>query len=110
MAVPTEPPFDPMAAHGLVPRYDVLHVAREEVAVVREAVGERRTVVEDELVVLRALLDRTLERLLILPSLEQFALDGREVRSRRDVGVRRGRIVAAVGVVGHAGSIEDSEG
>ena len=110
MAVPTEAPLDPMAAHGLVAGHDVLDVAGEQVAVVGEAVGERRTVVEDVLVVLRALLDRALERLLIVPSLEQFALDGREVRPRGDVGVRRGRIVAAVGVVGHAGSIEDSEG
>jgi len=98
-----------MAAHRLVPRHDVLHVAGEEVAVVGEPVCERWTVVEDELVVLRSLLDRALERLLVRSPLEQSTFDGREIGTRGDGGIRRGRIVAEVGVVGHSGSIEDSE-
>ena len=50
VAVPAEPALDPVAAHGLVAGDHVLHVAGEQVAVVGEAVGERRTVVEDVLV------------------------------------------------------------
>ncbi len=50
VAVPAEPALDVAAAHGLVPRHDVLDVAGEQVAVVRQAVGERWAVVEDELV------------------------------------------------------------
>jgi RNA polymerase-binding transcription factor DksA len=50
VAVPAETALDPPAAHGLVAGHDVLHVSGEEVAVVRQAVGERRTVVEHELV------------------------------------------------------------
>ena len=50
VAVPAEAPLDPAAAHGLVARHHVLDVAGEQVAVVRQAVGERRAVVEDVLV------------------------------------------------------------
>ena len=51
VAVPAEAPLDPAAAHGLVARDGVLDEAGQQVAVVRQAVGERRAVVEDELVV-----------------------------------------------------------
>ena len=50
VGVPAEPALDAPAAHGLVARDDVLDVAGQQVAVVRQAVGERRAVVEDELV------------------------------------------------------------
>ena len=50
VGVPAEPALDPAAAHGLVARDEVLDVAGEQVAVVRQAVGEGRAVVEDELV------------------------------------------------------------
>ena len=51
VGVPPEPALDPAAAHRLVARDEVLDVAGQQVAVVRQAVGERRPVVEDELVV-----------------------------------------------------------
>ena len=54
VAVPAEPALDPPAPHRLVAGDHVLHVAGEEVAVVGEAVGERRPVVEDVLVVVAA--------------------------------------------------------
>ena len=50
VAVPAEPALDPAAAHGLVAGHHVLDVAGQQVAVVRQAVGERRAVVEDVLV------------------------------------------------------------
>ena len=51
VGVPAEATLDPAPAHRLVARDEVLDVAGEQVAVVREPVGERRAVVEDELVV-----------------------------------------------------------
>ena len=51
VGVPAEAALDPLAAHRLVARDEVLDVAGQQVAVVRQAVGERRAVVEDELVV-----------------------------------------------------------
>ena len=50
VAVPAEAALDPATAHGLEARHDVLDVAGQQVAVVRQAVGEGRSVVEDELV------------------------------------------------------------
>ena len=50
VGVPAEAPLDPLAAHRLVARDDVLDVAGEQVAVVRQAIGEGGSVVEDELV------------------------------------------------------------
>ena len=51
VAVPAEAPLDPAAPHGLVAGDDVLDVAGQQVAVVGQAVGEGRAVVEDVLVV-----------------------------------------------------------
>ena len=62
-----------LAAHRLVAGHGVLDVAGQQVAVVRQAVGERRPVVEDELVgvaVRLALGDRLEERVVALPALE----------------------------------------
>lgn len=49
MAVPAEAARDVVAGHGLVASDDVLDCAGEDVAVVREAGGEGRAVVEDVL-------------------------------------------------------------
>ena len=50
VTVPAEAAVDELAAHRLVARHGVLDESGEQVAVVRQAVGERRTVVEHELV------------------------------------------------------------
>ena len=92
VAVPAEAALDAVAAHGLVARDDVLGVAGQQVAVVRQAVGEGRAVVEDELVgavgAALTLLDRPLEGLLGLPALENPTLDRRVAGAGIDVGVR----------------------
>ena len=62
VAVPAEAPLHPLAPHGLVAGDDVLDVAGQEVAVVGEAVGERRAVVEDVLVVVRPLVEKIVKR------------------------------------------------
>ena len=49
VAVPAEAPLDLLAAHGLVARHEILHEAGDDVPVVRQAVGEGRAVIEDEL-------------------------------------------------------------
>ena len=70
----------------------------------REPVGERGTVVEDELLVGRATLDGAFEGLLGGPALQERTFDGREVRPRRHVRVgqaRAGGRVGELGLVGH---------
>ena len=84
VGVPAEAALDLLAPHRLVARDDVLRVAGQQVAVVREAVGERRAVVEDELVlaVLAGLagLDAGAERVVRLPELEDPLLQVGERR------------------------------
>ncbi len=88
VGVPPEPALDATPTHGLVARDQVLDVAGEQVAVVGQAVGERRPVVEDELVgaVLPglALVDAGLEGVVGLPVGQHRLLDRREARARRD--------------------------
>src|SRR6185436_16430414 len=95
-----EPALDPLAAHGLVARDQVLDEAGEQVAVVRQPVGEGRTVVEDELVgpVLAriALLDAGPEGVVRLPVRQHPLLDLGEPGAR---GNRRG----AAALVGGGG-------
>ena len=95
VGVPAEAALDLVAAHRLVARDQVLDVAGEQVAVVRQAVGERRAVVEDELVAAVgtrvALLDARAEGVVGLPVGEHRLLDRREARAARDgrgIGVR----------------------
>ncbi len=79
VGVPPEAPLDMPAAHGLVARHDVLDVARDQVAVVRQPVGKRRPVVEDELVRPvdpgRSLVDRGLEGPVLCPVGQHGLLD-----------------------------------
>ncbi len=88
VAVPAETALDLFAAHGLVARHQVLHEAGDDVPVVRQAVGEGRPVIEDELG--RALLappvDRVLEGLLRLPARTDGLLD--PGKARRGFGGR----------------------
>ena len=76
VGVPAEAALDRVAAHGPVPRDDVLQGAGEQVTVVRGAGGEGRAVVEDEVLVAA---DRALENLAVFPELEDGLLEGREV-------------------------------
>ncbi len=89
VAVPAEAALDPAAAHRLVAGHDVLDVARQQVAVVRQPVGEGRAVVEDELVAAvrarGALLDAGDERAVLVPVPQDPRLDLREAGGRRDV-------------------------
>jgi hypothetical protein len=86
VGVPAEAAFDPTTAHGLVARHHVLHIAREQVPVVRESIGERRTVVEDELVgpVLTglALLHAGRKGVVAVPVGQHGLFDRRECRRR----------------------------
>ena len=99
VGVPAEAALDVLAAHRLVAGDDVLDVAGQQVAVVRQAVGEGRAVVEDELVGAvdtgRALLDRGEEGVVLRPVGQDGLLDLREARARGDAeggaGVLAGR-------------------
>ena len=88
VGVPAEAALDLVAAHRLVARDQVLDVAGEQVAVVRQAVGEGRAVVEDELVAAVgagvALLDARPEGVVGLPVRQHRLLDRREARAAGD--------------------------
>ena len=89
VAVPAEAAVDDVAAHRLVARDGVLDEAGQQVAVVRQAVGEGRAVIED---VLRRPLglathDRLEERVLALPLVEDASLEGGEVGLRLNVRI-----------------------
>ena len=92
VAVPAEPSVHLVAAHGLVTRHDVLDVAGQQVAVVGEAVGERRAVVEDELAVAVPVLDRRLERVVRVPVGERPLLKLGKVRLGGYFGRARARV------------------
>ena len=70
VAVPAEAAVDELAAHRLVARHGVLDEPGQQVAVVRQPVGERWTVVEDELVGALGLAadDRLEERPVLAPT------------------------------------------
>ena len=103
--VPAEHAVDALAAHRLEAREQVLRVAGEQVAVVRQAVRERRAVVEDPLRRALTVLDRRAEGVVGLPEVEDLPLDRREARARRDVGAGLG--VGHVTPAGRDASCED---
>ena len=92
VAVPAEPALYLLALHGAKARHQVLDVPGDQVPVVRQPVGERRPVVEHELVVGRALPDRVAERVGVLPVLEHLALEGGKARLGGYVAVPGTRI------------------
>ena len=79
VAVPAEAAVHPVAPHGLVPGHDILHVAGEQVAVVRETVGEGRSVIENPVALGRPGPHRLLESSLGLPAGQHPLLDGRKI-------------------------------
>ena len=79
VAVPAEDARDVVAGHGAVARDDVLDVASEQVAVVRQAIGERRTVVEDVFLIALAVVKAGLEGVVLLPVLQYLFFHGWEV-------------------------------
>ena len=88
--IPTEHTIDPVALHGLVTRDDVLGIAGQQVAVVRQAVGERRAVEEDEFVLAvvagRTAFDGLLEGVVLVPVVKHGFLKLGEAGVRRDIG------------------------
>jgi hypothetical protein len=118
VAVPAEAALDAAPAHRLVARHDVLDVAGEQVAVVGQAVGERRAVVEDELVgAVRArgpLLDAGDEGAVGVPVLQDPALDLGEPGAGGDAAGVAGVDMAGVAhrwcsFVAHAGSLREDD-
>ncbi|MCY1556618.1 hypothetical protein D9M68_933810 [compost metagenome] len=83
MGVPAEAALDAAAPLGLVTAHQVLCIAGQQVAVVRQAVGEGRAVVEDEFVgpvfARFALVDARLEGAVLVPVLEDALFDLREL-------------------------------
>ena len=61
------------ASHRAVARNDVLDVARQQVAVVRQTVSKRRAVIEHVFFATFTLLKRCLERFILVPVVEHSA-------------------------------------
>ncbi len=80
MAIPAEYTSNLLAAHGLVTRNDVLDVARQQVAIVWQAVGEGRAVVKDVFFRAVSLLDGLRESVILSPIIQDFLLHHRERR------------------------------
>ena len=82
VGVPAEAALHPAAALGLVAGHQVLDVAGQQVAVVRQAVGEGRTVVEDKFVVTVAAggagVNGGLERAVLVPVLQNAFFEFRK--------------------------------
>ena len=78
MTVPSEAAVDLVASHRLIPRDNIFDITGQQVAVVRQSVGERRAVIEHELIV-GALIDRALECTGLFPTIENPRLDSGEV-------------------------------
>ena len=75
VAVPTEDAGDLLALHGLIARNNVLNVARQQVAIVRQAVGEGRAVVEDVFLVALAGANGFVEGAVLLPVLQNVLFE-----------------------------------
>lgn len=90
VGVPAEAALNAAAALGLVAAHEILGVAGQQVAVVRQAVGEGRAVVEDEFVaaILAGipLVDTCLEGAVLVPVLQDALFDLRELHGGRHTG------------------------
>ena len=95
VGIPAEPTVHLLATHRLKPGEYVFRVSREQVAVVRQPVGERRAVVEHPLVAALALGHRAPEGVVRGPVGEHLVLERRKIRRGHD------RAVGAVKGVNH---------
>ena len=91
VTVPAEPALHPAALHRAEARHDVLDVAGDQVPVVRQAVGKRRPVIEDELAASRALLYGLAEGVVARPSSRGRLLPVRGSLAGRALRLRPGR-------------------
>ena len=80
VGVPAEPALHLVAAHGAIPRHDVLDVPGQQVPVVRQPVGERRAVVEDVFFGVVAAGDAGAEGVVAVPVVQDIGFQLREVR------------------------------
>ena len=89
MAIPAETTINDLAAHRLIARHQVLHEAGNEMAVMRQAVGEGRSVIEDEFrrALLATVLDRAFENRVLLPPRADRFLNLGEGRRRLGGGI-----------------------
>src|SRR5690606_18886879 len=97
---PAKASFYLLAAHGFKTRHDVFDIAGQQVAVMRQAVGKGRAVIEDELLGIGAIVDGRLERAVRLPVLEDLFLKRRERRRSGDLSLGA---VERVTVLAHSG-------
>jgi len=85
MAVPTETARYMITTHGFVPGDNILDISGKNVPVMRQAVSERRSVIENEILSLcLPESHRFFECPVGFPEIEHFMLDRGEIRFRGD--------------------------
>ena len=88
--IPAEHAVDLAALHGLVARNHILGIAGQQMAIMRQTIGERRTVEENEFILAVisgwTTLDGLGEGIVLLPIVKHGLLQLREAGVRRDVG------------------------
>ena len=101
--IPAEHTIDLVALHGLVTRNHILGVTGQQVAVMRQAVGERRTVEEHEFVLAviagRTAFNGLLESVVLLPIIKDGFFQLRETGVRRYIGALLTRSCLRIHVV-----------
>ena len=101
--IPTEHTIDPVALHGLVTRNHILGVTGQQVAVMRQTVGERRAVEEHEFVLAviagRTAFNGLLESVVLLPIIKDGFFQLRETGVRRYIGALLTRSCLRIHVV-----------
>ena len=76
MGIPAKSAVDLLAAHGVEPGKDVLGVASQQVAIVRQTIGEGWSVIEHPLFATLAVVDRAPESVMGGPIGKHFVLEG----------------------------------
>ena len=101
--IPTEHTIDLVALHGLVTRNHILGVTGQQVAVMRQTVGERRAVEEHEFVLAviagRTAFNGLLESVVLLPIIKDGFFQLRETGVRRYIGALLTRSCLRIHVV-----------
>jgi hypothetical protein len=83
MAIPAKAPLNSFSQHGLIARHNVFDVARQEVSVMRQAIGERGAIIENKLRTNGStawdLINGAFKRVLLLPPFKYSTFNRRKI-------------------------------
>ena len=94
MTIPSETALDSLALHRLISGNSIFDKPGEQVPVVRQTVGKRRTIIKDVFVYAIgssiALIDGSLKCVVGSPEIERLVFDCRKVRLRINLWISHG--------------------